>query len=325
MSKVQIRRWTAAIALAAACGVGAATADAAVTIGATAPSGATGACISCSYIQRATAVGSTSYTAPTAGVVVSWSVRGGSSLGHARLRLWRPDGTNRFRLKAESVEEAIAINSAAQYPTRLRIAAGDQLGLTTGAAHGGIAGTYTTALAGDVTWLTVGGPVLEDTVGTSGTYSASSTSSRHVNVSATIEADADADGFGDETQDNCPAAANADQADSDDDGAGDACDSAVPPPPGDARAPETAIDKGPKRRLETSKEKAKVRFRFSSDEPGTTFQCRLDRRPFAPCSSPVRLKATLGKHRFFVQATDAAGNVDATPAKLRFKVLDESS
>ena len=41
--------------------------------------------------------------------------------------------------------------------------------------------------------------------------------------------------------------------------------------------PETTIDRGPKKR--TAKKKAK--FKFSSDEPGSTFECKVDRKRFA--------------------------------------------
>jgi hypothetical protein len=67
----------------------------------------------------------------------------------------------------------------------------------------------------------------------------------------------------------------------------------------------------------------KVKFRFTSDEAGSTFACKLDRGPFAPCSSPMtyRVRATdeLRSHTFKVRAIDAAGNVDLTPAD-SFKV-----
>jgi subtilisin-like proprotein convertase family protein len=88
--------------------------------------------------------------------------------------------------------------------------------------------------------------------------------------------------------------------------------------PVDAAAPETTIDKGPNRKTE----RRTARFRFSSSEPGSTFECKLDRRKFKPCSSARRLKRLRpGRHRFAVRAIDAAGNVDPTPAKHRWRVL----
>ncbi len=87
-------------------------------------------------------------------------------------------------------------------------------------------------------------------------------------------------------------------------------------PPVDSTAPETTIDKGPKKR--TKKRKAKLVF--SSNEPGSTFECRLDKKPYKPCDSPYKRRVKRGKHSFEVRAVDAAGNVDATPAKRSWKV-----
>jgi hypothetical protein len=94
-----------------------------------------------------------------------------------------------------------------------------------------------------------------------------------------------------------------------------------PPPPGggddDTTAPETTIDKGPKKK--TRKRKAK--FRFSSDDPTATFECKLDKKDFEPCTSPKKYKKLKRrKHKFRVRATDAAGNVDQSPDKLKWKV-----
>jgi hypothetical protein len=91
-----------------------------------------------------------------------------------------------------------------------------------------------------------------------------------------------------------------------------------PPPPLDLTAPQTRIEKGPPR--VTGKRSAK--FRFSSNEAGSSFQCKLDKRRFAPCVSPVKLKKVSRDktHTFEVRATDPAGNVDATPAKFKWRV-----
>jgi hypothetical protein len=88
------------------------------------------------------------------------------------------------------------------------------------------------------------------------------------------------------------------------------------PPDADVTAPETSIDQAPKRRSK----KRKARFAFSSSEVGSTFECSLDGAAFKPCSSPLKRKVKRRKHRFAVRAIDAAGNVDRTPAKARWKV-----
>ncbi len=91
----------------------------------------------------------------------------------------------------------------------------------------------------------------------------------------------------------------------------------VPPPPPDKTAPETEIDKGPKKKTQ----KRKAKFTFSANEAGAKFECNLDGNlGFSPCSSPVTVKVGLGKHSFTVRAIDAAGNVDATPDKQKWRV-----
>jgi Domain of unknown function (DUF4394)/Bacterial TSP3 repeat/Thrombospondin type 3 repeat len=175
--------------------------------------------------------------------------------------------------------------------------------------------------------------------------------------SLTINPDTDGDGLL-YAADNCPAAANADQADLDGDAAGDACDAdddgdglsdsleaaigsdprsansdgdgvgdggdACPTVSGttsngcpDIALPETTITKAPKRK--TTKRKATVEF--TSNEPGSTFACSLDHKPFAPCASPhkyKRLKA--GRHFVDVRAIDPANNLDPTPATAAWRV-----
>ncbi len=45
-------------------------------------------------------------------------------------------------------------------------------------------------------------------------------------------------------------------------------------------------------------------------------------RPFAACASPRPVtRLTDGRHEFRVRATDAAGNVDPSAARDRFRVL----
>jgi len=68
-------------------------------------------------------------------------------------------------------------------------------------------------------------------------------------------------------------------------------------------------------------DKNKLKFKFVSDEAGSTFECKLDNKPFKSCTSPRTVKRLdEGKHRFRVRAVDAAGNLDPTPDKDKFKV-----
>jgi DNA-binding beta-propeller fold protein YncE len=96
---------------------------------------------------------------------------------------------------------------------------------------------------------------------------------------------------------------------------------APPAPPdgvgvADTTPPDTAITKGPKSKTKSPK----ATFEFSSIEPGSTFECKLDDGAFEPCTSPHVVKAKKGKHTFEVRAEDAAGNGDATPATRSWKV-----
>jgi len=86
-----------------------------------------------------------------------------------------------------------------------------------------------------------------------------------------------------------------------------------PPPP----APQTRLGRIP---AKTSKHRLKIRF--SSSQPGSTFRCKLDRGKWRACTSPFRTKfLALGKHRFSVRATNAQGTADPTPATRAFRVV----
>jgi CSLREA domain-containing protein len=58
---------------------------------------------------------------------------------------------------------------------------------------------------------------------------------------------------------------------------------------------------------------------FSSNEAGSTFRCKIDAQPYAPCTSPKKWAGlAAGQHTIRVYATDKAGNFDSTPAKQSF-------
>ena len=79
----------------------------------------------------------------------------------------------------------------------------------------------------------------------------------------------------------------------------------------DLTAPETTIDVAPS----DPSSDASPSFEFSSDEPGSTFECRLDGGAWNGCTSPETLSGLSdGNHTFRVRATDGAGLTDATPA-----------
>ncbi len=79
----------------------------------------------------------------------------------------------------------------------------------------------------------------------------------------------------------------------------------------DTTVPDTSITKSPRKRTF----KRTAGFEFTSTEPGSRFECALDKRDFVACATPFSLKRLkFGKHILRVRAIDAAGNIDATPA-----------
>ena len=84
-----------------------------------------------------------------------------------------------------------------------------------------------------------------------------------------------------------------------------------------ACAPDTQIDSGPTGPTNDPNPS----FAFSSSEPNSTFECRLDSGAWSACSSPKGFSnLTDGPHTFEVRATDAAGYTDPTPATSSFTV-----
>ncbi len=91
---------------------------------------------------------------------------------------------------------------------------------------------------------------------------------------------------------------------------------ATDPTAADTTPPDTTILKHPKKRTSA----VRARFTFSS-EPGVTFTCTLDKQKPKACTSPYKAKRLKrGKHQLAVTATDAAGNVDPTPATFKWRV-----
>lgn len=61
-------------------------------------------------------------------------------------------------------------------------------------------------------------------------------------------------------------------------------------------------------------------FTFSSSEPGSTFECRIDVDAWQPCASPWSPTLEDGEHVLQVRAVDEAGNRDPSPAERRLAV-----
>ena len=253
-------------------------------------------------VQFSTTAGSSSYTTPD-GVLTSWRYHSSpdSPAGSIRLELFRPlAGDGVYEAVAASETKPLQPGTGYRFAERIPVEAGWVLGLDPGAD----AETAIAVASGSDQMFQFGGDVA---VGETRTATGPFPNYR-VNVSATIEPDADRDGFGDETQDQCPT------------------DASTQGPCPDTDPPETEITKTPANRSE----KPKAKYRFSADEPDSTFECRLKGRglktpvrQFNDCDSPRKYKRLdEGRFKFKVRAIDAAGNVDPSAAKDKFKVVD---
>ena len=88
-----------------------------------------------------------------------------------------------------------------------------------------------------------------------------------------------------------------------------------PPPPS---PPQTTITKAPK----AKSTKTTAKFKFKSSVARSTFECKLDKKPFKKCKSPKTYKKLKpGKHVFKVRAVGPTGTVDGSPAKRKFQIL----
>jgi hypothetical protein len=278
-------------------------ADAATTIGATAEEAhAWGAqdCFGATLYVQAGSAG-VSYVVPGGGgVITSWSAHGFGAPAPLGLKTVRRSTATSYVVTGSSGVQTVGASGSTTFPARLPVAGGDEIALWVPVEFPDKAPcNYVTDDPGDVMAYR-GGSSPEPALGDA--YNTDQTGSQfRLNVSAKVEPDLDGDGYGDDTQDACPA---------------DAATQAEPCP--DRIAPDTRITKAPKAKVKTKRKRAKARFAFSSSEP-STFTCTLDGET-SPCSSPFEAKVKAGNHHFRVVATDAAGNRDPLPARAEFRV-----
>jgi hypothetical protein len=294
---LELRRVRPALWIAAALALALpAPAPAAIEIGTTFDPGTS----SCgNFLLQSVSPAADSYAAPSAGVITSWSYQASGEAGQIKLKVADTEGGNVFTVVGESDVESAVANTLNSFPTRIPVQAFDVIGITPVTI--GLPCIRGMATGYSYSAFVMGSDV---PVGTPATFNPP-VAGVQVDVSAMLEPDADADGFGDETQDQCPGQS----------GPSNGCPPATP----DTDAPETTITKGAPNKLD----KHKFKFKFTSSEPNSTFECKLDKKPVKPCSSPKKVKRLdEGKHKFKVVATDAAGNVDPSPAKDKFKVVD---
>jgi hypothetical protein len=139
------------------------------------------------------------YTAPTNGVLSSWSSQGGGTAGRSlKLMVLQPQGGNVYAAVQKDITHTIAINSLNTFQTRLPIQAGQVLGLFVPSGQpGGLSTCAFGSMDGNIrTSTTLGEPALATPVDYNDLRGGSK-----LNVSALLEPDTDCDGFGDESQD----------------------------------------------------------------------------------------------------------------------------
>jgi CotH kinase protein len=97
-------------------------------------------------------------------------------------------------------------------------------------------------------------------------------------------------------------------------GGGAAASKAAATPP--SVMPKVIVGKGPGRRTSDRR----PRFTFASDQPGSTFVCRIGNKSFRPCSSPLRLPRLAPGHHVFSVAAVGPEWTRGTPQRYAFVV-----
>ena len=86
----------------------------------------------------------------------------------------------------------------------------------------------------------------------------------------------------------------------------------------DITSPDTTITAAPASSLYSRT----ATLSFTGSEAGSTFECSLDKSPWAACTSPMTYgDLAVGPHYVQVRATDPAGNPDQSPATASFSVV----
>jgi hypothetical protein len=196
----------------------AAAASAATEVGQLQPPYKWSGCGGTLIVETAIAPGGLSYTVPKDGVITSWSTATVASAGSAKLKVVRPTGVaGEYRIVGEDGPRSVPANSTPTYGgVRIPVQAGDSIGLL---ASGTNCSAWTQS---SLYQYSAFEPGTDPALGTTASITVVG-SEWAVDVRALVEPDADGDGYGDETQDACPA----------DPGAHD-----IPcPPPGEAAGP----------------------------------------------------------------------------------------
>jgi Ca2+-binding RTX toxin-like protein len=93
-----------------------------------------------------------------------------------------------------------------------------------------------------------------------------------------------------------------------------------PPPKRDTVPPRTRLLHRPPPVLFAAGPRRTVSFTFAASESGSSFRCKLDRKPFRACRSPRAYRLAPGTHAFRAYAIDRAGNRDRSAALAKFRI-----
>jgi uncharacterized repeat protein (TIGR01451 family) len=150
----------------------------------------------CTMFTGDNATAAPNAVAPFDGVVVRWRVKSGSPTTGLALRVLRPAGAGAYTGVAASGPQNTAQAGIATFASRIAVKAGDVIGLDApGGAKVAASATATAIYAFNPALGTV-------------PHMPSKQANQELLVNADIEPDADGDGYGDETQDLCPADAS---------------------------------------------------------------------------------------------------------------------
>jgi hypothetical protein len=254
-------------------------ASAAATIGQLPTPGSTLiACVADSAHVQDRSTGDASYEIPFTGVLARWRYQGGASGSTLALGIYgRGTMATSFVPRVETPQVNAAPNQLNTFETRLAVNQAEVLAIH--AISAAPSCKFSSAAGNQVD---SGAPA--PATGSAEQMYGNAQDQQRLNALAVIERDRDGDGFGDETQDGCPATAARHD---------------------DCRGPVLEFDRTPKRQSRSPR----ARFRVSSDEPVESLECALDEQRFRPCKlSKTLSRLDQRRHRFRVRGTDANGN-----------------
>lgn len=246
-----------------------------------------GSCTGTTLFAQRTVVGESSYAVPSGGgVITGWSHKAKSASGRElALKLLRSQGDETFAVVGGSALEVLEPSTVNTFPTRVPVQGGDLIGLWIGnppegglSEPGGGASCAFEAPLGNTVQLGFFGS--EPAAGAADEIGHDLIGMR-LNVTATVEPDADGDGYGDESQDGCPADASTQD--------GCPADPPLPPPAGSGGPAPTWLTFGGRAR--DSVGDLRIALRVTADRPVHLFvrgRIAIGNRQRAFALRPVR-------------------------------------